>query len=165
MNSKYCYNKGSFKGALKMCNSNPNEIYHCEYCELEQTADTTRHDVCQCVDDKPDFFDGLYSRNPDDFRVSPTPHGYYVDDNNCLMPIPDELPPVEPVAPDLSSKKLVTFNLTQDEINSIIIGLQWSINHHKSLPDSAFCDEYERKEIFQKIQSLKLSFMKHKDNY
>lgn len=59
----------------------------------------------------------------------------------------------------------ITVELTAAEIRTIICGLQWSINHHKSLPDSAFCDEYERKEIFQKIQSLKLSFMKHKDNY
>lgn len=32
----------------------------------------------------------LAERNPDDFKVSPTPEGYYVDANNCLMPIPKD---------------------------------------------------------------------------
>lgn len=41
----------------------------------------------------------LAERKPDDFISSPIPDGYYVDENNCLMPCSqadlfDDLPPI-----------------------------------------------------------------------
>ena len=94
-----------------------------------------------------DLYQTLYERNPDDFRESAIPDGYYVDDNNCLMPIPLK----------------VAVELTKEEIDTVICGLQWSINHHKSLPDSVFDDEYdERAEILERHYRLKAMFQSKK---
>lgn len=37
-----------------------------------------------------DLYETLQAKHPGDFLDSPLPDGYFVDENNCLMPIPDK---------------------------------------------------------------------------
>lgn len=59
---------------------------------LAELVDYAKANSNSKADSKADLYETLYNRNPDDFRESPTPHGYYVDSNNCLMPIPHDAP-------------------------------------------------------------------------
>lgn len=66
---------------------------------------------------------------------------------------------------DIPASDKTDFSLTAEEISTVICGLQWSINHHKSLSDDAFCDAYdERREILDRHYRLKSMFQTALEN-